>query len=66
MDSPRRFGELQDSLSGISTRTLTNKLKELARQKIIRKNGVQYTLTEKGFALQKVLETMRAYGAQHL
>jgi DNA-binding HxlR family transcriptional regulator len=66
MEGPRRFGELQSSLSGISTRTLTNKLKELLRKKITRKQGVTYALTEKGLALQKVIETMRTYGAQYL
>lgn len=63
---PRRFGELQHSLSGISSRTLTNKLKRLEREALIRHEDLRYTLTKKGAAFQKVIDAMRAYGRKYL
>ncbi len=67
MTGPKRFTELQTSLRGISSRTLTNKLKSLEKDALIRqreKGG--YTLTKKGLALQGVLDAMRAYGKKYL
>jgi len=66
MESPRRFGELQDSLSGISTRTLTLKLRRLEKESLIQKKGLQYVMTKKGAALNDVVDAMRAYGKKYL
>ena len=69
---PRRFCDLQSSLSGISTRTLTNKLKRLENEALIQRKEfteparVEYTLTEKGAALRSVINAMRAYGRRYL
>lgn len=62
---PRRFGDLQESLAGISTRTLTNKLKFLEKEKLII-HGAKYNLTKKGAGLHDVLEAMRKYGKKYL
>lgn len=67
MEGPKRFTELQTSLRGISSRTLTNKLKSLEKDALIQqrvKGG--YALTRKGLALQGVLDAMRAYGKKYL
>ena len=66
MEKPRRFGELQESLSGISTRTLTNKLRQLEKEALIEKGGFYYTMTKKGAALEEVIDSMRAYGKKYL
>lgn len=69
----RRFGELQESLAGISTRTLANKLRFLEKKGLIIRNEfsektphVEYKLTKKGAALQDVLNAMRKYGKKYL
>ena len=69
----RRFSDLQKSLEGISTRTLTKKLKLLEKEGvIIRKESnegphcVEYKLTKKGAALSAVLEAMQKYGKKYL
>lgn len=63
----RRYGELEKSLVGISTRTLSLKLKELEHQGLIKKDGDYiYTLTEKGKGLRIVENAMRKYGQKYL
>lgn len=66
MESPRRFGELQESLSGISTRTLTSKLRRLEKESLIQNKDLKYVLTKKGAALGGVVGAMRAYGKKYL
>ncbi len=69
LERPRRFGELQTSLKGISSRTLTNKLKLLEREGLIRhgtSSPAPYRLTKKGAAFQDVVDAMRAYGKKYL
>ncbi len=69
----RRFGDFELSLQGISTRTLTKKLRMLEKEGLIsRANGkkhiprTDYRLTPKGAALRPVVDAMRAYGKKHL
>ena len=72
LESPRRFSDLQNSLSGISTRTLSNKLKRLEGEKLVQRKDfteparVEYTLTKKGAALRSGINAMRAYGKKYL
>lgn len=66
MTGPQRFGALEESLKGISTRTLTNKLKMLESKKIIACTPRGYALTSKGRALQPIVDSMRHYGEKHL
>ena len=73
LEKPRRFGELQDSLVGISSRTLTNKLKLLEREGLVihKSRGrsaspAAYRLTKKGAAFQDVVDAMRSYGKKYL
>ena len=72
IEKPRRFGKLEDSLGGISPRTLTNKLKALEKERfIVRKHFTkpihsQYQLTKKGAAFNGVVEAMRSYGKKYL
>ena len=65
--SSQRFCELERSLVGISTRTLTAKLKNLEGQKIIRKSkDGAYVPTAKGKALHSIEQAMEAYGKKYL
>ena len=57
-----RFSDLQRSLQGISSRTLTNKIKNLEDKEIVFKKDLYYSLTKKGKRLKKVLDAMLAYG----
>ncbi len=73
LERPRRFGELQESLAGVSSRTLTNKLKLLTREGlIIHKESTRahptphYELSKKGAAFNDVVEAMRRYGRKYL
>ncbi len=66
LERPQRFGDLEKSLSGISTRTLTNKLKRLEEEGLVTHKKFNYTLTKKGSALHDVVEAMRKYGKKYL
>src|SRR3989338_3656317 len=65
LKSPRRFGELEDSLGGMSPRTLASKLKKLEKERLVVRRSftkpvrVYYELTKKGAAFQKVVDAMR-------
>src|SRR5436190_12026194 len=68
-----RFCELERSLSGISPRTLSLRLRALEDEAIVERHTfgevpprVEYALTEKGRALLPIIEDMRAYGERWL
>ena len=67
MDGAKGFCELERGLEGISTRTLTLKLKTLEEERIVKKNkeGL-YELTEKGSGLRMVESAMKRYGEKYL
>ena len=64
---PARFSELERSLTGISTRTLALKLKNLEHDSLIKKvpDGT-YHATARGKALRTVENAMRRYGEKFL
>lgn len=57
-----RFCELERALVGISTRTLTLKLKKLEEQKLVEKTSEGYSLTKIGSQLKSVIKAMRVFG----
>jgi DNA-binding HxlR family transcriptional regulator len=68
-----RFCELERSLSGISPRTLSLRLRALELEGIVERQTypevpprVEYALTEKGQALLPIVDAMRAYGDRWL
>ncbi|HEV7449364.1 MAG TPA: helix-turn-helix domain-containing protein [Candidatus Paceibacterota bacterium] len=67
LEGPRRFCELERSLEGISTRTLTLKLKKLESERLVKKlkNG-SYCATPRGKGLRAVELAMRRYGEKYL
>lgn len=67
LKAPARFCDLERGLHGISTRTLTLKLRHLEEEKLVKKNtDNQYSLTKKGKGLDTVIRAMRRYGEQYL
>lgn len=73
LTGPKRYGELEESLRGISTRTLANKLKSLEQNGIVLKREYKerpprtaYVLTPKGKGLSQVEKALRAYGKKYL
>ena len=68
-EGPRRFSELEHSCSGISPRTLSERLRALEQEEIVVRRSyaespprVEYELTEKGEALLPIIEEMRRFG----
>ena len=68
-DESKRFCELERSLSGISPRTLSLRLRCLEEYGVVERHTypevpprVEYALTEKGRALVPLIEDMRSYG----
>jgi DNA-binding HxlR family transcriptional regulator len=69
---PSRFVHLERT-AGINSRTLTERLRRLERDGLVRRTmyaevppRVEYELTEKGAALLPILDAMRAYGERWL
>ena len=63
-----RYGEIKKSLGPISTKTLTEKLRILEKEKIINRKiypeippKVEYSLTQKGLAIRGVLFEMKKW-----
>lgn len=67
IEGPKRFCELERSLSGISTRTLTLKLKKLIDEGMIEK-GVDgmYAATAQGKGLRLIENAMKRYQERYL
>ena len=69
---PVRFNEMKRYLGCITDKTLSNNLKELEKdQLIVRKEypqippKVEYSLTERGTSLMKVLDQLCIWGSQN-
>lgn len=65
----RRFRELEQSLAGISTRTLAERLRALEKAGLIRRRSypespprVEYELTDRGRDLMPVVDAMACFG----
>jgi DNA-binding HxlR family transcriptional regulator len=72
MKSKKRFGELEKSLHGISSRTLSLRLVQLEKDKIIKKKiypvippHTEYSLSSKGWALASILGEMIEWGESY-
>jgi DNA-binding HxlR family transcriptional regulator len=68
-----RFCELERSLTGISPRTLSLRLRALEEEGIVERHTfpevpprVEYALTDKGMALLPIIDDMRSYGEHWL
>jgi DNA-binding HxlR family transcriptional regulator len=73
LEGPRKFHELQSSLTGISPNTLSARLKTLEEHAIVGRRlyeehppRAEYALTEKGNELRPVLRALRSWGEKHI
>ena len=62
LNGKMRFSELENSLNGISSRTLVVKLKRLEEEGVIGKMDIYYSLTKNGKKLKKVMDAMESWG----
>jgi DNA-binding HxlR family transcriptional regulator len=69
----KRYGEIKKSLNGITHKTLSSQLKELESDGLINRKEyqqippkVEYSLTEKGKTLIPVLNSLCAWGSNHM
>ncbi len=72
-DSEKRFSELQRELTKASPTTLTNRLKKLEEQKIIKRKeetvdklSVVYSLTDKGRGILPILKEIQVFATKFL
>ncbi len=72
-EQPRRFGALRRELPGVSEKVLTQQLRELERDGIVRRTvydqvppRVEYSLTELGVSLERALAPLGDWGERHL
>jgi DNA-binding HxlR family transcriptional regulator len=71
LDGPRKFQDLQQSLSSLSPNTLSSRLKKLEDNGIVsrrfyeqRPPRAEYVLTDKGRELGPVLKALREWGSK--
>ncbi|MBD1383280.1 helix-turn-helix transcriptional regulator [Bacillus sp. IB182487] len=69
-EGTKRFGQLQKAISKVSPKALTDTLRHLEDHNVLIRNvyptvpvTVEYTLTEKGQALHKIIKEMKKWGA---
>lgn len=68
----KRFGELKKSIGSISQKVLTQQLRSMERDGLVNRKvyaqvppKVEYSLTEDGFSLKPVLDSMVEWGKQY-
>lgn len=68
----KRFGELRKLIPGMTKKMLTQHLRDLERDEVIRRKvyavvppKVEYSLTKHGESLKPILQLMSAWGAKH-
>jgi DNA-binding HxlR family transcriptional regulator len=69
----RRFAEIRDLLPGVSEKVLTAQLRQLQKDGVLRRivtptvpPRVDYELTEAGWELIPIMQSMCDWGAKHL
>ena len=72
MDGTKRFGELKKSIGTISQKVLTAQLRDMEEKGLLTRKvyaevppRVEYTLTETGYSLKTVLDSMWAWGTDY-
>ena len=72
LDGTKRFGELKKTVGNISQKVLTSNLRSMEEAGLLTRKvypevppRVEYTLTETGYSLKPVLDSMVAWGTQY-
>lgn len=68
----KRFGELKRAVTGITQKVLTSKLREMEELGLLKREvypqippKVEYTLTDIGYSLRPVLESLKCWGKDY-
>ncbi|CAH0118859.1 HTH-type transcriptional regulator YodB [Paenibacillus sp. CECT 9249] len=69
LDGPKRFKDIKHQIPEMSDKMLTDRIKELEAGGILQRNvypetpvRIEYELTEKGQALEPIIEKIQAWG----
>lgn len=72
LEGTKRFGEIKRSLKTISQKVLSENLHEMEKDKLITRKvfaeippKVEYSLTELGFSLKPILDSMFKWGEEY-
>lgn len=72
LSGTKRFGELKKSVVGITQKVLTSKLREMEDLGLLERKiypqippKVEYTLTDIGYSLRPVLESLKGWGKDY-
>ena len=72
MPGTKRFGELKKSIGSVSQKVLTAQLREMERSGLLTRTvypevppRVEYTLTETGYSLKPILDSMVVWGINY-
>ena len=72
MDGTKRFGELKKSIGTVSPKVLTAQLRDMEEKGLLTRKvyaevppRVEYTLTETGYSLKPILDSMWAWGLDY-
>ncbi len=72
LNGTKRFGELKKSVTGITQKVLTSKLREMEELGLVERTvypqippKVEYTLTDIGYSLRPVLDSLKTWGKDY-
>lgn len=72
MDGTKRFGELKKSIDHVTQKVLTAQLRDMEDKGLLTRKvyaevppRVEYTLTETGYSLKPILDSMVAWGTDY-
>ena len=72
IDGTKRFGELKKSIGSVSQKVLTAQLKTMEQNGLVNRKvyaevppRVEYTLTETGYSLKPILDSMMEWGVDY-
>ncbi len=72
MDGTKRFGELKKSIGTVSQKVLTAQLRDMEEKGLLTRRvyaevppRVEYTLTETGYSLRPILDSMVSWGRDY-
>ena len=72
MEGTKRFGELKKSIGTVSQKVLTAQMRDMEDKGLLTRKvyaevppRVEYTLTETGYSLKQILDSMVAWGTDY-
>ncbi|MBI5418059.1 helix-turn-helix transcriptional regulator [Candidatus Poribacteria bacterium] len=72
IDGTKRFGELSRSVTGVSQKMLTQQLRQMEKDGIVKRKvypevppRVEYSLTKIGKSLEPILNSMKKWGKEY-